>query len=167
MRGVPADKSAAMMAPKQKVEKPMRIMGRLFGYILRRYKLHCLGVLLFILKSIDKNAEKEEKAAAQAQADYRSDLGPASAQTAPRQENEPAYGHDVPTKEQKDAKERHKLLTTLCTIGGAVFLFAGFSTTASWYMCPRARCAPSATIYSGIWSACPSVISTPMPTAIS
>lgn len=31
-----------------------------------------LGVLLFILKSIDKNAEKEEKAAAQAQADYRS-----------------------------------------------------------------------------------------------
>ena len=44
MRGVPADKSAAMMAPKQKVEKPMRIMGRLFGYILRRYKLHCLGV---------------------------------------------------------------------------------------------------------------------------
>ena len=42
-----------------------------------------LGVLLFILKSIDKNAEKEEKAAAQAQADYRSDLGPASAQTDP------------------------------------------------------------------------------------
>ena len=36
-----------------------------------------LGVLLFILKSIDKNAEKEEKAAAQAQADYRSDLAPA------------------------------------------------------------------------------------------
>ena len=77
-----------------------------------------LGVLLFILKSIDKNAEKEGTAAAQAQADYRSDLGPAPAQTAPRQENEPAYGHDVPTKEQKDAKERHKLLTTLCTIGG-------------------------------------------------
>ena len=67
-----------------------------------------LGVLLFILKSIDKSAEKEETAAAQAQADYRSDLGPAPAQTAPRQENEPAYGHDVPTKEQKDAKERHK-----------------------------------------------------------
>ena len=48
-----------------------------------------LGVLLFILKSIDKNAEKEEKAAAQAQADYRSDLGPASAQMAPRQEQDP------------------------------------------------------------------------------
>ena len=51
MRGVPADKSAAMMAPKQKVEKPMRIMCRLFGYILLRYKLHCLGVLLFIFGS--------------------------------------------------------------------------------------------------------------------
>ena len=89
-----------------------------------------LGVLLFILKSIDKNAEKEEKAAAHAQADYRSDLGPAPAQAAPQQtaDSEPVYGHDVPTKEQKDAKERHKFLTTLCTIGGAVFLFAGFST---------------------------------------
>lgn len=84
-----------------------------------------LGVLLFILKSIDRNAEEEEKAAAQAQADYRSDLGPASAQTAPRQENEPAYGHDVPTKEQKDAKERHKTIAVICTILGAVFLFTG------------------------------------------
>ena len=84
-----------------------------------------LGVLLFILKSIDKNAEKEEKAAAQAQADYRSDLGPASAQTAPQQENEPAYGHDVPTKEQKDAQNWHKTIAVICTILGAVFLFTG------------------------------------------
>ena len=63
-----------------------------------------LGVLLFILKSIDKNAEKEEKAAAQA--DYRSDLGPASAQTAPRQEQDPeaACGTDRPTAEQKSAQ---------------------------------------------------------------
>ena len=60
-----------------------------------------LGVLLFILKSIDKNAEKEERAAAQAQADYRSDLGPAPAQTAPRQENEASLRPlIVPTKEQ-------------------------------------------------------------------
>ena len=84
-----------------------------------------LGVLLFILKSIDKNAEKEEKAAAQAQADYRSDLGPASAQTAPQQENEPAYGHDVPTKEQKDAQNWHKTIAVICTILGAIFLFTG------------------------------------------
>ena len=84
-----------------------------------------LGVLLFILKSIDKNAEKEEKAAAQAQADYRSDLGPASAQTAPQQENESAYGHDVPTKEQKDAQNWHKTIAVICTILGAIFLFTG------------------------------------------
>ena len=84
-----------------------------------------LGVLLFILKSIDKNAEKEETAAAQAQADYRSDLGPASAQTAPQQENEPAYGHDVPTKEQKDAQNWHKTIAVICTILGAIFLFTG------------------------------------------
>ena len=55
-----------------------------------------LGVLLFILKSIDKNAEKEERAAAQAQADYRSDLGPAPAQTAPRPDPEAACGTDRP-----------------------------------------------------------------------
>lgn len=80
-----------------------------------------LGVLLFILKSIDKNAEKEEKAAAQAQADYRSDLGPASAQMAPRQEQDPeaACGTDRPTAEQKSAQNWHK------TIGGAGALWTG------------------------------------------
>ena len=87
-----------------------------------------LGVLLFILKGIDQNAEKEEKAAFQSQASYRSDLGPAPARAASRQDGETVYGHDVPTQEQKDAKERQKFLTTLCTIGGAIFLFVGFST---------------------------------------
>ena len=86
-----------------------------------------LGVLLFILKSIDKNAEKEEKAAAQAQADYRSDLGPAPAQTAPRQEQDPeaACGTDRPTAEQKSAQNWHKTIAVICTILGAVFLFTG------------------------------------------
>ena len=86
-----------------------------------------LGVLLFILKSIDKNAEKEEKAAAQVQADYRSDLGPAPAQAVPQQDGEPVYGHDVPTEEQKKAKKKHKDLIALCTVIGAVFVIAGFS----------------------------------------
>ena len=86
-----------------------------------------LGVLLFILKSIDKNAEKEEKSAAQAQADYRSDLGPAPAQTAPQQDGETVYGHDVPTEEQKKAKKKHKDLIALCMVIGAVFVAAGFS----------------------------------------
>ena len=86
-----------------------------------------LGVLLFILKSIDKNAEKEEKSAAQAQADYRSDLGPAPAQAAPQQDGETVYGHDVPTEEQKKAKKKHKDLIALCMVIGAVFVAAGFS----------------------------------------
>ena len=34
----------------------------------------------------------------------------------------------VPTREQQDAKERHNFLTFLCTLGGVVFLFVGFST---------------------------------------
>ena len=87
-----------------------------------------LGVLLFILKSIDKNAEKEEKGCCAGAGRLSFRPRPRTCADGPRQENEPAYGHDVPTKEQKDAKERHKLLTTLCTIGGAVFLFVGFST---------------------------------------
>ena len=84
-----------------------------------------LGVLLFILKSIDKNAEKEEKAAAQAQADYRAD--PTSPQSTPRQEQDPeaACGTDRPTAEQKSAQNWHKTIAVICTILGAVFLFTG------------------------------------------
>ena len=84
-----------------------------------------LGVLLFILKSIDKNAEKEETAAAQAQADYRSD--PASPQSTSRQEQDPeaACGTDRPTAEQKSAQNWHKTIAVICTILGAVFLFTG------------------------------------------
>lgn len=40
-----------MMAPKQKVEHPGRVLARLFSVVLRRYKWHCLLVLLFILGS--------------------------------------------------------------------------------------------------------------------
>ena len=84
-----------------------------------------LGVLLFILKSIDKNAEKEEKAAAQAQADYRAD--PTFPQSTPRQEQYPeaACGTDRPTAEQKSAQNWHKTIAVICTILGAVFLFTG------------------------------------------
>ena len=89
-----------------------------------------LGVLLFILKCIDKNAEKEETTAAgiynayndlRSQKDKPEDV---SWQAAP----EPATGHDMPTREQRDAKELQKFLTTLCTIGGGIFLLIGFST---------------------------------------
>ena len=86
-----------------------------------------LGVLLFILKSIDKNAEKEETAAAQAQADYRSDPGIALQQHGTRQEQDPeaACGTDRPTAEQKSAQNWHKTIAVICTILGAVFLFTG------------------------------------------
>ena len=79
-----------------------------------------LGVLLFILKGIDQKMQKEEQEAARARGDYRADPEPASAQKA-----DVAYGQDVPTAEQKSAKQWHKNIATLCTIMGAVFLFAG------------------------------------------
>ena len=79
-----------------------------------------LGVLLFILKGIDQKVQKEEQEAARARGDYRADLGPE-----PDRKSEPVYGHDVPTEAQKSAKQWHKNIATLCTIMGAVFLFAG------------------------------------------
>ena len=96
-------------------------------YLHRVRDVRAAGRSAIHLKSIDKNAEKEEKAAAQAQADYRSDLGPAPAQTAPRQEQDPeaACGTDRPTAEQKSAQNWHKTIAVICTILGAVFLFTG------------------------------------------
>ena len=79
-----------------------------------------LGVLLFILKGIDQKVMKEEQEAARARGDYRADLGPE-----PDRKSEPVCGHDVPTEEQKSAKQWHKNIATLCTILGAVFLFSG------------------------------------------
>ena len=77
-----------------------------------------LGVLLFILKGIDQKAEKEEQAACPGNA-Y-----PPPEPTSTRKE-EPVHGPDMPTQEQKNAKQWHKNIATLCTIMGAVFLLAG------------------------------------------
>lgn len=85
-----------------------------------------LGVLLFILKSIDKNALKEEQAAAGLP--ISPDAGARPTHTPPMPSAEAKPDADDPTKEQKDAKERHKFLTTLCTIGGVVFLWTGSHT---------------------------------------
>ena len=79
-----------------------------------------LGVLLFLLTGIDQKVQKEEQEAARARGDYRADLGPE-----PDPKSEPVYDHDVPTEEQKSAKQWHKNIAALCTIMGAVFLFAG------------------------------------------
>lgn len=77
-----------------------------------------LGVLLFILKGIDQKAEKEEQAACPGNA-Y-----PPPEPASTRKE-EPVHGPDMPTQEQKNAKQWHKNIATLCTILGAVFLFSG------------------------------------------
>lgn len=77
-----------------------------------------LGVLLFILKGIDQKAEKEEQATCPGNA-Y-----PPPEPASTRKE-EPVHGPDMPTQEQKSAKQWHKNIATLCTIMGAVFLLAG------------------------------------------
>ena len=79
-----------------------------------------LGVLLFILKGIDQKVQKEEQEAARARGDYRPAPNPA-----PLPKTPPFPGQDVPTAEQKSAKQWHKNIAVLCTIMGAVFLFAG------------------------------------------
>ena len=84
-----------------------------------------LGVLLFILKSIDKNAEKEERAAAQAQADYRSDLGPALRRRHPGRIPRPPAALTAPPQNRRALKTWHKTIAVICTILGAVFLFTG------------------------------------------
>ena len=66
-----------------------------------------LGVLLFILKGIDQKMQKEEQEAARDRGDYRADLGPE-----PDRKSEPVYGHDIPTAEQKSAKQWYKNIAT-------------------------------------------------------
>lgn len=94
-----------------------------------------LGVLLFILKGIDQKVQKEEQEAACARGDYRPAPEPASTQKA-----NASYGQDIPTAEQKSAKQWHKNIATLCTIMGAVFLFAGVMDTVdiigAWQVLP-------------------------------
>ena len=94
-----------------------------------------LGVLLFILKGIDQKVQKEEQEAAAARGGYRPAPEPASTQKA-----NAFYGQDIPTAEQKSAKQWHKNIATLCTIMGAVFLFAGVMDTVdiigAWQVLP-------------------------------
>lgn len=79
-----------------------------------------LGVLLFILKGIDQKMQKEEQEAARAHGGFRPAPEPAPVPKTP-----PFSGQDTPTAEQQSAKQRHKNIAGLCTIMGAVFLFAG------------------------------------------
>lgn len=83
-----------------------------------------LGVLFFILRAIDRDAEKKE----QENAEYSSDFRPQDTGAGqPARDTEPVYGHDVPTAEQQNAKKRHKTLTSLCTVFGGIFLVVGLA----------------------------------------
>lgn len=82
-----------------------------------------LGIALFVAKSIDKDLEKKEQAQADYTADFRAKDTREEARAAA--DSDYIYGHDFPTEEQKKAKNRQKLITTLCTVLGAVFLGTG------------------------------------------
>ena len=83
-----------------------------------------LGILFFILRAIDRDAEKKEQENAEYSSDFRSqDTGAGQ----PTRDTEPVYGHDVPTAEQQNAKKRHKTLTSLCTVFGGIFLVVGLA----------------------------------------
>ena len=83
-----------------------------------------LGVLFFILRAIDRDAEKKE----QENAEYSSDFRPQDTGAGqPARDTEPVYGHDVPTAEQQNAKKWHKTLTSLCTMFGGIFLVVGLA----------------------------------------
>ena len=84
-----------------------------------------LGLILFILKHIDKDSEKKEQAAARAEASYTADVHRQDTRPETAQSTESSYGHDTPTAEQKSAKNWHKNLAILCTVLGACFLFSG------------------------------------------
>ena len=83
-----------------------------------------LGILFFILRAIDRDAEKKE----QENAEYSSDFRPQDTGAGqPARNTEPVYGHDVPTAEQQNAKKWHKTLTSLCTMFGGIFLVVGLA----------------------------------------
>ena len=74
-----------------------------------------LSILLFILRAIDRDAEKKERLQAQYSSDFR---------TAP---SGSGYAHDEASEEQRKAKQRHKTLTLLCACFGGLFLLAGLA----------------------------------------
>ena len=100
-----------------------------------------LAVILFILRAIDRDAEKRERQDEQARQRYAADFRPQDTRTAqaappnaPRPSRTPPfdysaqYGpapHDLPTAEQQKAKKRHLKLIKWCTVAGGILLFIG------------------------------------------
>ena len=84
-----------------------------------------LGILFFILRAIDRDAEKKEQTNADPARDSHAEDAHTAQSAASGQRSETFSDQDVPTAEQKSAKQWHKTLITLCTIFGAIFLLVG------------------------------------------
>ena len=91
-----------------------------------------LAVILFILRAIDKDAEKKEWRAFQDRRRYVADFRPEDTRRAAQPGPGAPYdysaryqAHDLPTAEQQKAKKRRQSLINWCTVLGGLFLFAG------------------------------------------
>ena len=91
-----------------------------------------LAVILFILRAIDKDAEKKEWRAFQDRRRYAADFRPEDTRRAAQPGPGAPYdysaryqAHDLPTAEQQKAKKRRQSLINWCTVLGGLFLFAG------------------------------------------
>lgn len=91
-----------------------------------------LAVILFILRAIDKDAEKKEWRAFQDRRRYTADFRPEDTRRAAQPRPGAPYdysaryqAHDLPTAEQQKAKKRRQSLINWCTVLGGLFLFAG------------------------------------------
>ena len=89
-----------------------------------------LGILFFILRAIDRDAEKKEQTNVDPARDSHAEDARTAQSATPGQRSEMVSDQDVPTAEQKSAKQWHKTLTTLCTIFGAIFLLVGIGDLA-------------------------------------
>ena len=71
-----------------------------------------LGILFFILRAIDRDAEKKEQTNADPARDSHAEDARTAQSATPGQRSEMVSDQDVPTAEQKSAKQWHKTLTT-------------------------------------------------------
>ena len=105
-----------------------------------------LAVILFILRAIDKDAEKKEWRAFQDRRRYAADFRPEDTRRAAQPGPGAPYdysaryqAHDLPTAEQQKAKKRRQSLINWCTVLGGLFLFAGVTSLPD-------------SIYYGLWN---------------
>ena len=105
-----------------------------------------LAVILFILRAVDKDAEKKEWRAFQDRRRYAADFRPEDTRRAAQPGPGAPYdysaryqAHDLPTAEQQKAKKRRQSLINWCTVLGGLFLFAGVTSLPD-------------SIYYGLWN---------------